>query len=195
MRRRRLTAEYLLVFFGLVGGYLAVRPPGGPIPPLILAAGAALVYLRRQPGFDRRDLLRPGAVRPALPGILLLWAAVSLVMVAGVAVFAPDRLFDMPRQRTALWAAIVVLYPLLSVYPQELLFRAFLLHRYADPAGARRVAPAARAPAGGGAGGRGGQRRLEQGATFEAAAGSGVCRVVAHRSTVPAGDEHRATRT
>ena len=147
MRQRRLAAEYLLVFFGLVGGYLAVRPPGGPVPPLILAAGAALVYLRRQPGFDRRDLLRAAAVRPALPGILLLWAAVSLVMVAGVAVFTPERLFDMPRQRTALWAAIVVLYPLLSVYPQELLFRAFLLHRYAGVAGAGRVAAAASAAA------------------------------------------------
>ncbi len=130
-RTRRLAVEYLIVFFAGVGLYTIARPPGGPIPPLVLAAGAAVLYLRRQTTFDRRDLFRAAAVRPALPGILLLWAPVSLLLLAGVAVLAPGRLFDLPRQHTALWATIVVLYPLVSVYPQELLFRAFLLHRYA----------------------------------------------------------------
>lgn len=146
-RPRRLAAEYVIVFFVLVGAYLAARPPGGPIPPLVLAAGAALVYLRRQPGFDRRDLLRAGALRPALPGILLLWVPVTLVTTAAVAAVAPERLFDMPRQDTALWAAVIVGYPLLSVYPQEVLFRAFLLHRYAEVFRTGRVAAAASAVA------------------------------------------------
>jgi glucose uptake protein GlcU len=37
-----------------------------------------------------------------------------------------------------LWVAILLLYPLLSVYPQEVIFRAFFLHRYAKlfPTGA-----------------------------------------------------------
>lgn len=146
-RPRRLAAEYVIVFFVLVGAYLAARPPGGPIPPLVLAAGAALVYLRRQPGFDRRDLLRAGALRPALPGILLLWVPVTLVTTAAVAAVAPERLFDMPRQDTALWAAVIVGYPLLSVYPQEVLFRAFLLHRYAPVFGRGATAAAASAAA------------------------------------------------
>lgn len=30
-----------------------------------------------------------------------------------------------------MWALVIVLYPILSVYPQELIFRAFLFHRYA----------------------------------------------------------------
>jgi membrane protease YdiL (CAAX protease family) len=144
---RARAAEYLILFFGVVGVYIAVRPPGGPIPALLVASAAALVYLRRRPTFDRADLLRAGAVRRALPGILLLWAPVSLALTAGVAVFTPERLFDMPRQHTGLWVAIVVLYPLLSVYPQELLYRAFLLHRYADVFGAGRGAAAAGAVA------------------------------------------------
>jgi membrane protease YdiL (CAAX protease family) len=146
-RSRRLAVEYLFVFFVVVAVYVAVRPPGGPILPLVLAAGAVVMYLRRQATFDRQDLFRAGVIRSALPGILLTWVPVSLLLTTGVAVFAPARLFDMPRERTALWAAIVILYPIVSVYPQELLFRAFLLHRYAGVFDTGRRAAAAGAVA------------------------------------------------
>jgi membrane protease YdiL (CAAX protease family) len=146
-RSLRLGIEYLVVFFGVVGVYIAVRPPGGPVPPLMLAAVAVVVYLRRQTAAGSPDLLRAGVVRPAMPGILLIWATVSLVLIAGVAVIIPGSLFDMPRRHTALWGAIVVLYPLVSVYPQELVYRAFLLHRYAELFGTGRRAAAASAVA------------------------------------------------
>ena len=31
-----------------------------------------------------------------------------------------------------MWAAVCLLYPLLSVYPQEIMFRTFFFHRYSD---------------------------------------------------------------
>lgn len=145
--RTWLAAEYLLIFFAAVGLYILARLPGGPIPPLVLAGVAVLLHLRRRPGFDRRNLLRAGALRPELRQITLLWAAASVVMAAGVAWLDRDRLFDLPRHQPALWAAIVVFYPIASVYPQELLFRAFLLHRYEEVFGAGRAAAAASAAA------------------------------------------------
>jgi membrane protease YdiL (CAAX protease family) len=141
--RRWLTAEYLLIFFVLVGGYILGDVPGGPLPPLMLAAVAVVVHLRRRDDFDRRDLIRAGAVRKALPGMLAAWVAGSALMVAGVALVDPARLLDLPRQQPQLWVAIVVFYPLVSVYPQELLFRAFLLHRYAPVFGTGRAAAVA----------------------------------------------------
>jgi membrane protease YdiL (CAAX protease family) len=39
-------------------------------------------------------------------------------------------LFGLPRSQPVLWAIIMVAYPLLSAYPQELIFRGFLFHRY-----------------------------------------------------------------
>jgi len=30
-----------------------------------------------------------------------------------------------------LWAAVMILYPVLSVYPQGIIYRSFLMHRYA----------------------------------------------------------------
>src|SRR5262249_14321435 len=42
----------------------------------------------------------------------------------------PDNLFAFPRQRTYLWLLVMLLYPLISVYPQEIIFRAFFFQRY-----------------------------------------------------------------
>jgi len=64
-----------------------------------------------------------------------------------LATVAPERLFDLPRRDPLLWASVVVLYPLLSVYPQELIYRVFLLHRYAPLLGTGRRAAAASAAA------------------------------------------------
>lgn len=129
--RVRLAAEFGLVFFVLIAVYALLKPPGGPIPVLLVLAVAAVVHLRRQDGFDRRDLWRPGALRGEWRQLLGLWVVAAVAMTGLVAWLAPDRLFDLPRERPLLWALIVVFYPLASVYPQELLYRAFLLHRYA----------------------------------------------------------------
>jgi uncharacterized protein len=139
--------EYLLIFFGLVGVYIAVHVPGGPIPVLLVAAVAILFYLRRAAGFDRANLVRAGALRAALPSVLGLWAIASVLAIVAVAVFDRDQLFGLPRREPLLWLAIIIFYPLVSVYPQELLYRAFLLHRYEPVFGRGRLAAAASAAA------------------------------------------------
>jgi hypothetical protein len=92
----------------------------------VAAIGVAF-YMQRQ----GLEFFRSRELRAALPGILGLWAAVSLITVAAVALFDRDNLFNLPREQPWLWLAICVGYPLFSVYPQELLYRAFLFHRYA----------------------------------------------------------------
>jgi membrane protease YdiL (CAAX protease family) len=126
-----LALEYLGVFFVVAGAFALARVPGGPIPVLLVLAVASVLYLRRQPDFDRHDLWRPAPLRPALPSMLALWSLAAVVAVAGIYLYSPPMLADLPRQQTLLWLAVVVGYPVFSVYPQELVFRAFLLHRYA----------------------------------------------------------------
>jgi hypothetical protein len=129
-RRVWLAFEYLILFYGVVGVYVLLDSPGSPIPFLLVLGGAAWLYLRRQPTFDRGDLWRISALRSALPSILALSAAVAVLMVVAVAIWDPDRLFRFPREAPLMWIVVAIFYPLLSVYPQELLFRAFLMHRY-----------------------------------------------------------------
>jgi hypothetical protein len=142
-----LAAEFAVVFFGLVLVYAAAGgPPGGPLPPLALLAIGAYLYLRRR-DFDRRDLWRAGAVRAELPRIVPLWTLAAVVGIAAVALVTPSHLFDLPRRQPWLWLAVMVFYPLVSVYPQELVFRAFILERYRPVFGDGRVMAGASAVA------------------------------------------------
>ena len=59
--------------------------------------------------------------------------ALSLPLLAALtAVLRPGELLRVPLERPLLWAAILVLYPVLSVYPQGIVYRAFLFHRYRE---------------------------------------------------------------
>lgn len=126
-----LAVEYVFIFFVVAGAFALARVPGGPIPVLVVLAVASVFYLRHQPDFDRRDFWRPAPLRPALPSMLALWSLAAVVGVVAIYLYSPSMLLDLPRQQTLLWAAVIVGYPVFSVYPQELVFRAFLLHRYA----------------------------------------------------------------
>jgi len=44
--------------------------------------------------------------------------------------FAPLTLFDFVKRHTVFWAIVMVLYPVLSVYPQGIIYRAFFFERY-----------------------------------------------------------------
>lgn len=84
---------------------------------------------------------RGTAARP----ILTLWALSAVAAIAVVAVLFPDQLFAFPREQPLLWLAVMAFYPLLSVYPQELVFRAFLFERYGPAFGTWTVAASAAA--------------------------------------------------
>jgi uncharacterized protein len=125
-----LALEFSVVFIGIpLLIYFRVLP-NLPIPYLLVGGLVVLVVLRHDRTFDSRALFTWGHVRPFL-GTLLVRDAVCLA-VLGVAVrlFAPELLFSLLKRNPVLWAAIMLLYPLLSVYPQELIYRAFCFHRY-----------------------------------------------------------------
>lgn len=43
---------------------------------------------------------------------------------------APKMLFSLIKTAPALWLLVMIFYPVLSVYPQELLYRAYFFHRF-----------------------------------------------------------------
>lgn len=128
-----LAAEFIALFL-LVPTLAFMQILPRLIIPVLVAGGAVcLVVLLRDRAFDRRQLgIGPdgppprGAVRRMIVRFLLGAGA----MLAGVALFDQGRLFYLVRTRPEVWAIIMVGYPVLSVYPQEIIFRAFMFHRY-----------------------------------------------------------------
>ena len=130
MRFLLLAVECGSVFVGLplLIKYRAL--PNYPIPYLLAAAIAAFFALRADPSFVSSHLFVWGDYRPFLPQLLLRDAACLALLGLAVRLFAPELLFSFLKHRPALWALVMVLYPLLSVFPQEILYRAFFFHRY-----------------------------------------------------------------
>ncbi len=96
---------------------------------LALALGAVL-FLVRAERFDRRSLWSTAGLPRHLRAILLLFLPAGLLLSILNAVFLPDRFLIFPLERPGAWVLVMLLYPILGVYPQELLFRAFFFHRY-----------------------------------------------------------------
>ena len=100
------------------------------LPVLWVVAAYCLWQMRRDPTFSRALLWDAGALPAQLPQMLALFVLGAAVIGVGVRVLAPHLLFRFVRQHPRLWAMLMVIYPVLSVYPQGIIYRGFLMHRY-----------------------------------------------------------------
>jgi len=112
----------LLVYYRLL--------PNLPIPYLLFAAVAVFLILRSDPSFDSSHLVSWHNVRSQLLPLLVRDALFLAFLGLAVRVFAPQLLFSFLKRAPGFWALVMLLYPLVSVYPQELIYRAFFFHRY-----------------------------------------------------------------
>jgi membrane protease YdiL (CAAX protease family) len=122
--------EFAILFFGVPALFAFARHRLPALPALWLFAGFCLIVLLRDPSLDRRQLWNAAALPGHLTGILLPFGAVAVFLMLAVWRFAPALFLSLPRTNPVLWVAILLLYPVLSVYPQSIVYRAFLFHRY-----------------------------------------------------------------
>ena len=125
-----LALEFLLLFVVFPLLIYFRKLPNLPIPYLLVAAVASFLLLRSDPSFPFPILSTWGNVRPFVRHLLVRDAVCLLGLAVAVRLFAPHLLFSLVRRSPLLWLLIFFLYPLLSVYPQELIYRAFFFHRY-----------------------------------------------------------------
>jgi membrane protease YdiL (CAAX protease family) len=131
MTRQLFLAIELATVFVVVPLLIYFRGiPNLPIPYVLLTAFGAFLLLRRDAMFSLSQLASWGNFRPFLAAILIRDAVCIVGLGIAVYLLAPQLLFSLIPRSPWLWAIVFLLYPLLSVYPQELLYRAFFFHRY-----------------------------------------------------------------
>jgi uncharacterized protein len=130
---RAVLYSELLIFFAILPLLLYERLiPNWPIPILVALAIGAFLVLRRIPNFSLSRLFEWGGARSQTLSILARDAFLMLALGIAVWRFAPDLLFSFVRRAPIFWAALMILYPLFSVLPQEFLFRAYFFRRYKE---------------------------------------------------------------
>jgi uncharacterized protein len=131
-RRIRLLIELALVFAGApLGMAYAIQKLHVPLFVVLQPVLAIfIVYLLWDPTFRVRRELSRGFPWSELVAILAVFLVVGGATAALVQQQLPADFLSFPKYRIRLWTMIMVFYPLLSVVPQELVYRTFFFHRY-----------------------------------------------------------------
>lgn len=124
-----LLAEFFSIFI-LVPIVLFLWPPKFMIPILWFFAFLSIYLLYKDPTFDRKRLWGYKALRDGYTTILKPFIIISIILAALIYFLAPGLLFSLVIDHPFIWLALLVAYPLLSVYPQELLYRTLFFQRY-----------------------------------------------------------------
>jgi membrane protease YdiL (CAAX protease family) len=118
------------IFLGVPLFLLRDLFPRPKILALLAVCVACLVLLFRDKSFDRS--------RFGLNGFRN-WRTLSIrfVIIAGCLVLymilvEPGNVLTILRRNPTLWALIMITYPVFSVVPQEIIYRAFFFHRYSS---------------------------------------------------------------
>lgn len=97
---------------------------------LWIVTAVCLGLLLADPAFPRRQLWNANGLGSVTRVVLGRFVPLALLLFALTWYFRPDLLFGFARRRPGLWALVMVLYPVFSVYPQGIVYRVFLFHRY-----------------------------------------------------------------
>lgn len=89
---------------------------------------AILLYYDKS--FNTQKLWNFRGLKKSWRGILLRFIPATVILTLVIAMLEPEMLFNMVIDDFYTWLFIIIFYPLFSVYPQELIYRCFLFHRY-----------------------------------------------------------------
>lgn len=129
-RRNRLLGEFLALFVVLPVGVAVFLPPGAMFPILFAFTALGVGLLHVTPGFRWRDLTW-GAGQVDWRAVAAFAAITAALSWAILLATRPEAFLGLYRMSPWIWLAVMLLYPLLSALPQEIMFRALFFRRYA----------------------------------------------------------------
>lgn len=142
--KARLITEFILLYLG-IPVFLRVLPIATkrmtghafalPIIPVLLIFFIIILYiLRKDKTFNKRAFFFVPKIklnpRPyLLIAIRFLIGATFLTIL--LLLIRPEAVLSFPKNNPKFWCVVMCCYPLISVYPQGVIYRAFYEHRYA----------------------------------------------------------------
>lgn len=128
----RLWVEMVLLFFALpVAIAYWVNQVADYLMPLLGIVGiVCLAVLLVDKQFKRFRLWHWQDFVPHLRTTLKMFIPWACLLAAVVYLLKPELFLQWPLQEPELWMLTLLIYPIVSVIPQEIIFRTFFFHRY-----------------------------------------------------------------
>jgi len=122
--------ELIALFVGLPLLYYFDYIPVPKAIPLLVVFLIVLVVLLTDKSFNRKHFGLNSFYQ-------WLWlfkrmVVISTILIVFVLLFNRDAFFILPRMNLLLWVMIMLFYPIWSAFPQEIIFRGYFFHRYAE---------------------------------------------------------------
>lgn len=125
--------EFLALFVGvpllMAANFEHIQKNGLLFTTIWVMALLSIALLWGKPGWSVKSLFR-GPVLKEWRLILLFWALTAATCTAFVFAINPDMFLRIVLYRPELWIMIMIAYPVLSAWPQEIIYRALFFERY-----------------------------------------------------------------
>lgn len=127
-----LTLELLAIYVAApVAVYAALHRWHIPLFRLLVPFSLLfVVVLAVQHSFSWKATLRRGIGAREFASVLMVFAGIAPLLAFYAWQSAPGRFLTLPSVAPKLWVLVMVLYPLISVTTQEIMYRVFFFHRY-----------------------------------------------------------------
>jgi membrane protease YdiL (CAAX protease family) len=128
---RRPQTEFVIIFF-LTPLVLYLTRPDSVIYTLLwffALLAWRMLHVHYQQSF-REEWNIAALTRQEVKRILLRFLPFGVALTAFTWVMIPHQLYKLPLTNLPLWLGIMLLYPILSVFPQEIIYRSYFFKRY-----------------------------------------------------------------
>lgn len=128
---RFIWLEYCCNFLMLPALLSMLKLHGGIYLVLTFISYLSWRILQKQFGYRWRSEWNWQAMtRKTVKSIVVRFLPFAAALLIFTSFMIPDHLFSLPRERPQVWVMVLILYPILSVIPQEVLFRSYFFKRY-----------------------------------------------------------------
>ena len=129
---KRLWAEVILLC-AILPTVLYFLPPRGVVFLTLWTIALTMIWvMKRHKAWSKPDIFRKDRVTwKVMKPVLIRFALSAFVLSTGVVLFEPERLLSLPLERPHIWMMVMIGYPLISVFPQEVIYRTYFFWRYA----------------------------------------------------------------
>lgn len=140
----RLITEFILLYLG-IPVFLRILPIATkrmtghafslPVIPVLLIIFVVIFFiLLKDKSFDKKAFVRMPSIKanpkPYLQIAIRFIIGASLLTVL-LYFIKPEAILSFPKNKPQFWCVVMCCYPLISVYPQGVIYRALYEHRYA----------------------------------------------------------------
>jgi membrane protease YdiL (CAAX protease family) len=125
-----LAVECAALFLGVPAAYLIGWLPMPILFLLLIMAGGCWLALRRQHRIGPRDLIRCQVPKSEWRRIFATYALAVPLLAGLLWLWKPEALLSLISRNPKMWILVMITYPLVSVFPQELVYRVFFFDRY-----------------------------------------------------------------